>query len=126
MKSIYFRKVLHEPHDYYKIKGKSFMLYLINFFGLNQNRIKKVFQQFGLNYLIKINKLKFSKFREILLYIEKSFILENRLRKKILFYKRYYVKNKHIKGLRSINGLPLRGQRTHSNAKTPKSLRFRY
>lgn len=126
MKSIYFRKVLHGSHDYYKIKEKSFMLYLINFFGLNQNRIKKVFQQFGLNYLIKINKLKFNKFREILLYIEKSFILENRLRKKILFYKRYYVKNKHIKGLRSINGLPLRGQRTHSNAKTSKSLRFRY
>jgi small subunit ribosomal protein S13 len=126
MKSYYFRKILNNPNDFNRIKDKLFVLYLIDFFGLNYKNVFHTFELFGLNQNIKLSSLTFNKFKQILLYIENTYLLENRLRKKILFYKRYFVKNKHIKGFRSINGLPVRGQRTHSNAKTPRNLKFRY
>jgi small subunit ribosomal protein S13 len=126
MKSFHFKKLINSPQDYKKIKDKSLLFFLCNFFGINKKGLIRVFSFFGLNEEIKVKHISFSLFKDVLMFIEKDFLLENQLRKKIIFFRKYYVKNKHLKGLRSINGYPLRGQRTHSNANTARKLIFRY
>lgn len=126
MKSFHFKKLINSPQDYNKIKEKSLLFFLSSFFGINKNGLLYVFSFFGLTEQLKVKHISFLLFKDILIFIEKNFLLENQLKKKIVFFRKYYVKNKHLKGLRSINGYPVRGQRTHSNANTAKKLIFRY
>ena len=51
-----------------------------------------------------------------------NFILNTELKKKIFLIQQRFIDIKLYKGLRRLNGYPVRGQRTRSNAKTAKKL----
>ena len=56
--------------------------------------------------------------------IEKSkLILTNELKKFQSLSLRTLIDIKSYKGLRRLKGLPVRGQRTHTNGKTPKKMK---
>lgn len=52
-----------------------------------------------------------------------SFCLEKKKKDRLKKILKHYETNKSIKGFRLKNGLPVRGQRTKSNAKTAKKLK---
>ncbi len=54
-----------------------------------------------------------------------SFKIEENLRKDIKFNIQKYVDNGSIRGFRHRHGLPVRGQRTHTNGRTQKKRKFK-
>mgnify|MGYP000029423854 CR=1 FL=1 len=51
-------------------------------------------------------------------YIKQNLKIENQLKKKLKANINKYITNESLRGFRYRNNLPVRGQRTHSNAKT--------
>jgi small subunit ribosomal protein S13 len=49
-------------------------------------------------------------------------LIEQDLKKQIITYKQNLVSIKTCRGLRNLRGLPVRGQRTHTNKKTISKL----
>ena len=57
--------------------------------------------------------------------IRTNYLIEENLRKKIKSNIQEYIDNGSIRGFRHRHGLPVRGQRTHTNAKTQKKRKFK-
>ena len=108
------------------ISNKNKILYsLIDIYGINKYQSKKICQKIGVNTLIKINKLKKNQLNNIVKYIKKNLKIEYLLKiykKKIILKK--YLKTRRCIATRLLKGYPVRGQRTRSNAKTSKKLKF--
>lgn len=69
-----------------------------------------------------VSKLTENEIRKITDYIQKNFITENLLRKNIHLNINELISIRHYRGVRHQMSLPVRGQRTRSNAKTQKNL----
>lgn len=103
-------------------KEKKVVYALIKLYGINIFQSKKICKYIGINPKIKTIKLKNYHTNRLKNYIKKNYIIEHFLKE----YKKDKIKNlieiKNIRGIRQHFGLPVRGQRTHSNAKTIKKL----
>lgn len=92
-------------------------------FGIGPFYSKYFLKKLGLSENMKVKNLTSNHVKQLTLIIENSKIIINNNLKILLFNNN----NKHInlksyKGLRKLNGYPVRGQRTRSNAKTAKNL----
>lgn len=95
---------------------------LKNLFGLNYKSINKINALTGIPEKKKIEELSIKEINNILNIINKFFIIELNLKKKI-YYKFERIKElKNLKAIRFNKKLPVRGQRTHTNAKTCKRI----
>ena len=72
----------------------------------------------GINPSIRVHSLKKSQIRQLSKYIRKYFLIEQDLRKQLNLQKQKLITIKTCRGLRNLKGLPVRGQRTHTNRKT--------
>jgi small subunit ribosomal protein S13 len=80
-----------------------------------------VCKKLGFSKNFKTSELSSDQISKLVKIIEKSdLIVTNKLRKLQAFSLRNLVDIKSYKGLRRLNGLPVRGQRTHTNSKTAK------
>lgn len=99
------------------LKNKNKTLYSLNIHGVNLFTIKKIelLNGFSKNVklsLISLNEVYSLKYQLVFFYdLEKNKIFKNILR---------YKKIRNYRGMRHILRLPVRGQRTHTNAKTIK------
>ena len=59
-------------------------------------------------------------------YIEKNITVEDELKKTVSQNIINYIENGCLRGYKHRNGLPVRGQRTHSNGQTQKKRKFNY
>lgn len=97
--------------------------YFLRKYGINFNILFNLYLKYGLNNRLN-NSLKFKK-KHLSLFnnqVKKKITGKNlklQIRKNIDFYK----KLKNIKGLRHKLNYPVRGQRTHTNAKTRKKIK---
>lgn len=92
-------------------------------YGINIYQSKKICKNIGINPQITINKLKNNHVNCLVNYINKNIKIEQFLKKgeKNKINKLLEIKN--IRGIRQSQGLPVNGQRTHTNAKTVKKLK---
>jgi small subunit ribosomal protein S13 len=90
--------------------------------GIGNNLIKKIYKKIGIN--TKLNKLliKNNYLNYLNLNINK-YTFNNLLLKKIKISIDFYIKLKNYRGIRHFYKYPVRGQRTHTNAKTTKKLK---
>ena len=95
---------------------------LTNLFGINLNKSTKICKNIGINPSVSINSLKKNQIRTLIEYLDKNFLIEQDLKKKLRSEKKSLINIKHYRGLRRLRGLPVRGQRTHTNKKTAKKL----
>lgn len=104
-------------------KSKNIVYSLTLLFGINKYQSTKICKNLGINPQITINKLKKNHVNSLIFYINKNLKIEQKLR----FLKKNYISNlldmKTIRGIRQNLGLPVRGQRTHTNAKTCKKFK---
>ncbi len=114
---------------YQNLKNKLIYKYSIQYaltsiFGINTNSAIKVCAIAGIPFELKVSKLSESNIENILKILNNNFIMELNLKKEQydLFEKIKEVKN--LKALRFSKRLPVRGQRTHTNAKTCKRVNF--
>jgi small subunit ribosomal protein S13 len=102
-------------------ESKSVFLALKNVYGIGKSRSFFICKQLGFGFNLKINELSDDQISKLLKLIESSnFIITSDLKKLKQLITKKLVAIKSYRGLRRINGFPVRGQRTHTNAKTAK------
>jgi small subunit ribosomal protein S13 len=101
-------------------KNKRVEIALTYIFGIGINRSQIVLEKAGVNPDTRVKDLteeEVGKLREI---IENSFKVEGELRKDIRLSIKRLMDIKSYRGLRHRKGLPVRGQKTKTNARTRK------
>jgi small subunit ribosomal protein S13 len=103
--------------------SKSILYSLTVLYGINKYQSKKICKNIGINPLITINKLKKNQLNRLIKYINNNIKIEQLLKKAKKDKINNLLNIKHNRGIRSSLGLPVRGQRTHTNARTIKKLK---
>jgi small subunit ribosomal protein S13 len=107
-------------------ENKSVLFALTNIYGIGKSTASLICKKLGFSINLKIKDLTQEQTVEILHVVELlNLTLNNELKK----FKSLSLKNlisiKSYRGLRRVRGLPVRGQRTHTNAKSArKNKRF--
>ena len=102
-------------------KNKSIFVSLIKVYGLGNFKSSQICKKLGFSKFLKVKNLT----KEQINKLAKIFELENiktssDLKKLKLLNNNKLIEIKSYRGLRKSRGLPVRGQRTHTNAKTAK------
>nr|YP_010394131.1 ribosomal protein S13 [Phytophthora litchii]DAZ88139.1 TPA_asm: ribosomal protein S13 [Phytophthora litchii] len=103
--------------------SKSILYSLTILYGINEFQSKKICKNIGINPQITLNKLKNNHVNRLINYINKNLKIEQLLKKAKTERLNELVDIKNNRGIRQSQGLPVRGQRTHTNAKTSKKLK---
>lgn len=99
---------------------------LTKIYGIGNSNAEKICKYFGLLKKIRVKNLTQKDWSNILKFvIKKKFKIEKELKKKLKFSISNLINVRNYRGLRHIKGLPVRGQRSHSNSRTQKKL-FNY
>lgn len=103
--------------------SKSILYSLKVLYGINEYQSKKICKNVGINPQITVNKLKNYQVNRLINYINKNLKIEQVLKqikkKKI----NELLEIKSNRGIRQSLGLPVNGQRTHTNGKTAKKFK---
>jgi len=95
---------------------------LSKLYGIGRNSAIQICKDLSLAPELKIKQLTEEQQFKILIKIKEEYRLENNLREEIKGNIQRYISNGSIRGFRHKNKLPVRGQRTQSNAKTPRRI----
>ena len=110
--------LLYELHS-----SKHLEISFLKIYGIGKNRSKFLIKSLGFTSNFKSKQLNDFNLNRILSIIKKKkFKIKKNLKKKKIINLKRLVELKTYKGLRRIQGLPVRGQRSRSNAKTSKKL----
>ena len=93
---------------------------LTEVYGLGWKTSIKICKILSLPLKIKTQNLTKTQIFKVTNYIKKNCLVEVLLKNKLKTDLQKHLTNGSIKGFRHKHGLPVRGQRTHSNAKTKK------
>lgn len=106
------------------ISNSTSVLYALTIlYGINKYQSKNICKNIGINPHITINKLKNNHVNRLIQYINKNIKIEQLLKKEKKDKLNNLLEIKSNRGIRLNQGLPVRGQRTHTNAKTVKKFR---
>ena len=100
--------------------GKRIQIALTYIFGIGNTRAKKICENAKLDPSKRVNALTEQELTTIRDLIDKSYIVEGDLRRDNAVNLKRLVDLGCYRGLRHRKGLPVRGQRTHTNARTRK------
>jgi small subunit ribosomal protein S13 len=103
--------------------SNSILYSLTILYGINKYQSKKICKNIGVNPQITINKLKNNHINRLIKYIRKNIKIEQVLKKDKKDQLNKLLEIKLHRGIRQSQGLPVRGQRTHTNAKTARKVR---
>ena len=104
--------------------NKSIFLSLTEVYGLGKNTSFKICKNLGFSNNLKVKHLSKIQIKNLLTYINNSDLkINDQLKQFKILSIQNLISIKSYRGLRKIKGLPVRGQRTKTNAKTAKKLR---
>jgi len=92
-------------------------------FGVGRTRSQEMLTATGINPDVRVKDMTESDLVKLRDYIEGNFKIEGDLRREIAADIRRKVEIQCYQGIRHRRGLPVRGQRTHTNARTRKGPR---
>ena len=96
---------------------------LTNIYGIGRTRAKSILYRCGIDFNKKIGDLGEEEVNQIRIILEAEGSVEGDLRKEISLNIKRLIEMGAYRGLRHRRGLPVRGQRTHTNARTRKGPR---
>ena len=103
---------------------KSVFFALTNVYGIGNATAFSICKKLGFSINLKVKDLTQEQVSEMLQLIESlNLTLNNELKKLKSLTLKNLVSIKSYKGLRRVRGLPVRGQRTHTNAKSSRKNR---
>jgi len=106
------------------LEKKSIYFSLIKIYGVGKYQSFLICKKLGFAVNATFSKLTHDQIVKLIKFIENSNLLINSsLRKSKIILAKKLVQIKTYKGIRKLHGLPIRGQRTHTNAKTAAKLR---
>lgn len=94
-------------------------------YGIGLTSSQKILAKTGINPDTKVQELTESEVRSLRETIEEDYKVEGALRQEIQFNIKRIMDLGSYKGLRHRRGLPVRGQRTHTNARTRRGKKSR-
>ena len=100
--------------------GKRIEIALTYIFGIGPTRAKKICTEINLDESKRVNSLTEEELGKIRDVIEKNFTVEGDLRRENAMNLKRLIDLGCYRGLRHRKGLPVRGQRTNTNARTRK------
>ena len=100
--------------------GKRVQVALTYIFGIGTTRAKKICKEAKLDPSKRVNSLTEQELTTIRDLIDKGYVVEGDLRRDNAVNLKRLVDLGCYRGLRHRKGLPVRGQRTHTNARTRK------
>ena len=100
--------------------GKRIQIALTYIFGIGTTRAKKICKEAKLDPSKRVNSLTEQELTMIRDLIDKDYVVEGDLRRDNTVNLKRVIDLGCYRGLRHRKGLPVRGQRTHTNARTRK------
>jgi small subunit ribosomal protein S13 len=104
-------------------KGKRIEIGLSYIYGIGRSNSQKILQMAGVDFDIKSDQLSEDEVTKIRKVIDEFYKVEGDLRREISMNIKRLMDMGCYRGLRHRKGLPARGQRTHTNARTRKGPR---
>ena len=102
---------------------KHISIALTYIFGIGRSRAETILKNLNISNSIKAKDLSEDEIVKIREYIENNFTIEGDLRREISQNIKRLIEVNSYRGIRHKRGLPVRGQRTHTNARTRKGKR---
>ncbi len=106
-------------------KNKRIEIALTGIYGIGLTSSRRLLSMTGVNPDTKVSELTETEVRRLREIIENEFKVEGALRQEIQVNIKRLMDLGTYKGLRHRRGLPVRGQRTHTNARTRKGKKAR-
>lgn len=104
-------------------REKRLEIALTYIFGIGRTRSLQMIDELGLDAGTKVRDLTEDEILKIRRYIDQNYRIEGDLRREISQNIKRKVEIGSYQGIRHRRGLPVRGQRTHTNARTRKGKR---
>jgi small subunit ribosomal protein S13 len=104
-------------------RNKPVWIALTYIFGIGQPTARKIVQQAGVEGMTRVFQLTDHEIARIREVIQQSYRVEGELRKEVSMNIKRLIDLGAHRGVRHRRGLPVRGQRTHTNARTRKGPR---
>ena len=102
-------------------ENKSIFFALTNVYGIGRNTASLICKKLGFSVNLKTKDLTQEQVEELLQVVDSmDLTLNNELKKLRSLTLKTLVSIKSYRGLRRVRGLPVRGQRTHTNAKSSR------
>lgn len=102
-------------------ENKSVFFALTNVYGIGRNTASLICKKLGFSVNLKTKDLTQEQVEELLQVVDSmDLTLNNELKKLRSLTLKTLVSIKSYRGLRRVRGLPVRGQRTHTNAKSSR------
>lgn len=102
-------------------ENKSIWIWLTTIYGIGLKRSRTILDALSINYMKKVKDIDESEQKKISDAF-KDFSLENDLRREIAFAIKRLKEIRCYRGMRHLQGLPVRGQVTRKNGRTAKKL----
>lgn len=102
---------------------KHICIALTYIFGIGRSAAEAMLDKLNINKSIKAKDLSEDELVKIREYIENNYTIEGDLRREISQNIKRLIEINSYRGIRHKRGLPVRGQRTHTNARTRKGKR---
>ncbi len=102
-------------------KEKRFVISLTYIYGIGRTTAEKICQKTKINTKLRTHEISEEKLAQVRSLLEKEYpVLEGDLRRKVSANIKRLVDLGCYRGIRHVKKLPVRGQRTHTNARTRK------
>jgi len=104
-------------------KEKHIVISLTYLYGIGRPMAKKLLKELNIEETRKTKDLTEEEVIKIRAYIDNNFKVEGDLRREVTLNIKRLIEINSYRGIRHKRGLPVRGQRTHTNARTRKGRR---
>ena len=105
------------------LENKPIHFSLTKILGIGKYQSFLICKKLGLSYNSKLYNLTPDQIVKLIKFIESlNLLINSNLKKSKIMITKKLVQIKSYKGIRKLRGLPVRGQRTHTNAKTVSKL----
>lgn len=102
-------------------KEKRFVISLTYIYGIGRTTAQKICQKLKIDLSLRTNEVSEDKLAQVRSLLEKEYpVLEGDLRRKVAGDIKRLIDISCYRGVRHVKKLPVRGQRTHTNARTRK------
>ncbi len=105
------------------LPNKHVSIALTYIYGIGNSRAKEICKKIEIDLEKKVNDLSTDEISKIHKIIENEYVVEGRLRTEISLNIKQLMDIGSYRGIRHRKGLPVRGQRTQTNARTRKGKR---
>ena len=101
-------------------KDKHICIALTSIFGIGRSRAKRILKDLNIEESMKTKDLTEDEVVKIREYIDNNYKVEGDLKREVNQNIKRLIEVNSYRGIRHKRGLPVRGQRTHTNARTRK------